>query len=192
MYEKPFTVFCNFENGVLAPAGEVIVRNLSDMQGFYQDEDAFNELLTENPKIYEYYNVLVPKEPGHLQHCTSILLPGRVGKEYFMSKGHFHEILDTAEIYITYRGKGILLVQTLEGHCESLRMYPGSMSYIPPYWAHRTVNIGDEPLIFFGVYRGDAGHNYSIIEESGFAEIVVEQGGGPAVIDNVKYKKQPG
>ncbi len=190
MYWKPFNINCDFDSGVLTPPGNLVVRHLSDMKGFYQDAEAFTTLLGQNPKIYEYYNVIIPEEPGHLQHCTSILMPGRVGDEYFMSKGHFHKKTDTAEIYVTYRGNGILLLQTPEGHCEYLHMYPGSMSYIPPYWAHRTVNTGSNPLVFFGVYRGDAGHDYGIIEENGFAKIVVEINGIPTVVDNPKYKQK--
>jgi glucose-6-phosphate isomerase len=42
------------------------------------------------------------------------------------------------------------------------------MVYVPPYWAHRSINSGNEPLISFCVYPGDAGHNYGDIKEEGF------------------------
>jgi glucose-6-phosphate isomerase len=37
------------------------------------------------------------------------------------------------------------------------------MVYVPPHWAHRSINTGNEPLISFCVYPGDAGHNYGDI-----------------------------
>jgi glucose-6-phosphate isomerase len=185
----PFNTKCNFQTGILTPPGHLIVRYLSDMRDMFNDQVAFEALLNENPKVYEFYNVMVPEEDGHLQHCTSIIYPGKVGDEYFMSKGHYHAVPGTAEIYICFSGKGMLLMQTEDGKFAVLDMYPGSISYIPPFWAHRTVNVGTEPLIFFGVYRGDAGHNYSTLEEKGFYKLVVERKGKPIIIDNPRYAR---
>lgn len=180
----PFSVECDFKTGVLSPPGDLIVRHLADMAGFYHDHDAYKNLLPQNPKVYEYYNVIIPEEGGHLQHCTSIVYPGKIGSEYYMTKGHYHEISGTAEIYICFKGHGMLVMQNQDKDFKTLKMYPGSISYIPPFWAHRTVNVGKEPLIFFGVYRGDAGHAYGEIAEKGFQKIVMEENGVPVVIDN--------
>jgi glucose-6-phosphate isomerase len=183
----PFNTICDFNTGVLNPPGNLISRYLSDMRGVFYDRDAYEAMLEENPKIYEFYNVIIPEEDGHLQHCTSIVYPGKVGNEYFMTKGHYHAIPGTAEIYICFRGQGKLVMQTVEGDFKVLDMYPGSISYIPPFWAHRTINVGSEPLVFFGVYRGDAGHNYGTIEEKGFYKLVIEKNNIPALIDNPHY-----
>ena len=42
------------------------------------------------------------------------------------------------------------------------------MVYVPPYWAHRSINTGDEPLISLCIYSGDAGHDYGDIKSDGF------------------------
>ncbi|MGI9950850.1 glucose-6-phosphate isomerase [Moorellaceae bacterium AZ2] len=189
---KPFNTICDLKTGVLSPPGNHIVRYLADMKEMFHDREAVETMLKENPKVYEFYNVVIPEEDGHLQHCTSIIYPGKVGKEYFMTKGHFHAVAGTAEIYVCLAGKGLLLMQTEDGQAEVLEMYPGSISYIPPYWAHRTVNTGDEPLVFFGVYRGDAGHNYGTIEKQGFSKLVFEEEGRPRVIDNPRYNSRGG
>jgi len=104
-----------------------------------------------------------------------------------MTKGHFHKIKDTAEVYLTLKGRGKLVMQTPDQESKVLDMRKGSISYIPPYWAHRTVNTGDEPLIFFGVYRGDAGHNYGIIEQKGMSIIVIEEEGKPVIKSSPAY-----
>ncbi|MBA7557595.1 Glucose-6-phosphate isomerase [subsurface metagenome] len=104
-----------------------------------------------------------------------------------MTKGHFHKKKDTAEIYLTLKGRGKLVMQTPEQKSRILDMEEGSVSYIPPCWAHKTVNIGNEPLIFFGVYRGDAGHNYGTIEKKGMAVIIVEEEGKPVIKNNPAY-----
>ena len=186
-YFEPFNSYIDLEKMGLNPKGDLIIRKLSDIIGVFQDKEAVKEALKEDPLIYKFYNVQIPEENGHLQHCISIVYSGRIGNEYYMTKGHFHKIKDTAEIYLTLKGRGKLVMQTPDQESKVLEMKEGSISYIPPYWAHRTVNIGDEPLIFFGVYRGDAGHNYGIIEEKGMAVIIVEEGGKTATKNNPAY-----
>lgn len=186
-YFKPFNSYIDLEKMQLKPAGEVIVRKLSDMADMFYDQKAVKELLKEDPVIYKFYNVEIPEDEGHLQHCISIVFPGKIGKEFYMTKGHFHEIKDTAEIYLTIKGEGKLVMQTPDNDSMVIEMKEGSISYIPPFWAHRTVNTGDEPLVFFGVYRGDAGHNYGIIEEKGMAKLVLEKNGEVILEDNPDY-----
>jgi len=36
---------------------------------------------------------------GELLFGVSIVHPGKVGNEFYMTKGHFHTVLETAEIY---------------------------------------------------------------------------------------------
>lgn len=126
--------------------------------------------------------------PGVLQFGTTILYPGKVGEEYFMTKGHFHTILDTSEIYYGLSGHGMMLMETPEGQVDWKEIGPGEALYVPGRWAHRSINTGTEPLVMFFVYRGDAGHDYGTIEEKGYRKLVVERDGRPAVIDNPKWK----
>lgn len=187
-YFEPFNSYIELEKMKLNPEGELIIRRLSDVVDIFQDKKVAKEIaLKENPIIYKVYNVQIPEEHGHLQHCISIIFPGKIGNEYYMTKGHFHKIKDTAEVYLTLKGRGKLVMQTPDQKSKVLEMKEGSISYIPPYWAHRTVNIGDEPLIFFGVYRGDAGHNYGIIEQKGMSIIVIKEEGKLVIKSNPSY-----
>ena len=189
-YFEAFNSYIELEKMKLDPEGELIIRRLSDVVDIFQDKKAAKEIaLKENPIIYKVYNVQIPEENGHLQHCISIVFPGRIGNEYYMTKGHFHKIKGTSEIYLTLKGKGKLVMQTPDQKSKVLEMKEGSISYIPPYWAHRTVNIGDEPLIFFGVYRGDAGHDYGIIEKKGMAKLIIEKNKNVVVVNNSNYLK---
>ncbi|GIQ62084.1 glucose-6-phosphate isomerase [Paenibacillus cisolokensis] len=191
MTEKfmPFVTELDFATGKLNPEGHVITRNLSHMKDMYYDQEAVRQLLGQNPLIYVVYNVVVPETAAHIQHCVTILYPGKVGNEYFMTKGHYHEVLDRAEIYFCLKGKGQLLMQTQDGAFASIDMVPGSVAYVAPEWAHRTVNTGDEPFVFFAAYPGDAGHNYGDIETEGFAKLSVEQNGEAVLVDNPRYGK---
>jgi glucose-6-phosphate isomerase len=87
-----------------------------------------------------------------------------------MTKGHYHTIAETAEIYLCLAGEGFMLMKTADGKCNAQAMSRGKMVYVPPYWAHRSVNTGSEPLVSFCVYPGDAGHNYGDIELEGFSK----------------------
>ena len=102
-------------------------------------------------------------------YCLSTLQPGLVGEEFFMTKGHYHSVPNTAEVYLCLRGEGYLVMKTTDGQFAAERMMRGRMVYVPPFWAHRSVNTGRrEPLVSFCVYPADAGHNYGDIAQQGF------------------------
>ena len=122
----------------------------------------------------------------------SILQPGKVGSEYYFTKGHFHHITDTAEMYLCFRGHGYLLLENKEGDSCMLEMLPGRVGYVPKGYAHRSVNVSDaEPFITFFTYRADAGHDYATIETKGFRKLLIEKDGMPVLIDNPKWMQQP-
>ena len=186
---KPFATTLSFTERMITPCGQKIQRRLSHMRGMYQDTTETGAILErDDPLIYEVYAGDVPEKKGQLPHCLTVLYPGQVGDEYYMTKGHFHVAMDTAEIYLGLEGEGYLLMQTKEGDSQALEMERGTIAYIPPYWAHRTVNSGKGPLVFFAVWPGHAGHDYGTIEESGFLKLVVERDGQPVLISNPRYR----
>jgi glucose-6-phosphate isomerase len=71
---------------------------------------------------------------------------------------------------------------TGDGGCSTIEIEPGTIAYVPPNHAHRTVNTGSEELVFLGVYPADAGHDYESIEQSGFSARVVERDGFPTLV----------
>jgi len=186
---KPYNVVIDFETGDLIP-GERIIRKVSDIKNMFYNVEAAEEMIQQgDPLVYEVIYAKVPETKGHLGHCTTIIYPGKVGKEYFLTKGHYHKKLGTAEIYFCLRGQGRLIMESTNGECDILDMFPGSASYIPPFWSHRTMNVGKEPLIFYCIFPADAGHDYATIEEQGYPKLVVEEYGEVVVIDNPKRKK---
>lgn len=186
---KPIATQLNFDSKMIEPYDNKVVRRLSDMVGMYADKESAEKMLKiKDVLLYEVYEVKVPEEAGQLQYCISITYPGKVGEEYFMTKGHFHTREDTAEIYFCLQGEGYMLMETKEGQVSAIPMLRGTIVYVPPYWAHRSVNTGTEKLISFCVYPGDAGHDYGTIEKKGFRKIIVERNGKPELIDNPQYK----
>lgn len=166
---EPFAVNFDLAAGIMENPTSHLVRRTSDMRGYYADAVALDTLIADgDPLHYEVFEVPVPAEYGHLMYCISKLQPGLVGDEYFMTKGHYHTALNTGEIYLALRGTGLMMMKTPDGKCRHEVFAPGRMVYVPPYWGHRSINTGDEPLISFCVYPGDAGHNYGDIEDEGF------------------------
>lgn len=188
---EPFRKVLNMEAGILEPAGRVTQRHISGMRHMYADTDAVNQILEEEGDrlIYEVHTVDLPEEEGLVLYGTTIIHPGRVGEEFHMTKGHFHAKRGRGEVYLGLAGEGYLVLQTRNGVVRGLPMQPGTVGYVPPMWAHRTVNIGDEPFIFFAAWPGDAGHDYGTIERMGFAKLLVDRDGKAIFIDNPKSNK---
>jgi glucose-6-phosphate isomerase len=187
----PFTFNIDLANATLERYDNHIERRLSAMQGQYQDQSAFEALVQSgDPLLYEVYETRRPEVTGELLNGLSVIHPGNVGDESFMTKGHFHAVLETAEVYFTLQGEGMMVMETPEGDWAVETMRPGSVLYVPPRWAHRSVNTSaEEDLVFFFVYPGHSGHDYGSIERSGFRKLVVEQNGKAQVVDNPRWKK---
>ena len=189
---KPFVLDFDLASG-FCKSGKVkpIQRRVSNMASQFADEAAAKALVEGgDPLLYEFYGLDLPEDDsGVLQFGTTILYPGKVGQEYYMTKGHFHTILDTSEIYYTLSGQGMMLMETPEGEVECKELKAGDALYVPGRWAHRSIKTGSEPLVLSLFYRADAGHDYGTIEEKGYRKLVLEQDGKPVLVDNPKWKQ---
>ena len=187
----PFTVTMNLANGQLEPdLGSFerrlvdMKRRLVDMTGMYSSDVEDRDRL-----IYTVHLMQVPEENSEIQCSTTILEPGTVGDEFHMTKGHFHKVRDRSEVYVGLSGTGMLVMATEDGRHAVEPMEPGTVNYVPGGWAHRSVNVGAEPLVFFAAYVGDAGHDYATIEEEGFPVVVLKGNDGPRVVPNSRYRR---
>jgi glucose-6-phosphate isomerase len=185
----PFSVEWDPHDGIMDDPDNHVERDLSKVRSMFLDQKAAETYLKEkgDVTVYEVYEKLIPQRDGEIQFCSSITHPGRIGEEYFMTKGHFHARRDTAEIYYCLRGRGYMMMELESGEYVMEEMRPGRTVYVPAYYAHRSINVGNEPLISLAVYPGDAGHDYGSIETSGFKHLLVERKGKPEVIENPRY-----
>lgn len=189
-HTQPFRFELPRTGGIPSEYDNYLSRKLSSMKGMYRDNTAYEAMSGDDPLLYEVYEIRRPENSGELLHGVTVLHPGKVGDEYFMTKGHFHEVLETGEVYYCLQGEGRIVMETPEGEWSVQQFNAGDVVYVLPRWAHRTVNVSaDEPLIFFFIYPGHAGHNYGTIEQQGFRKLVVEQDGTPTVVDNPRWSK---
>ena len=118
------------------------------------------------------------------------LRPGQVGHEYFVTRGHIHAIANRPEIYYGESGHGLMLLESPEGEVRIVEVTPRAVCYVPPFWIHRSVNVGPGDLVMTFAYPADAGQDYDIIARSGGMKLrVVDDGnGGWTAVDNLRYR----
>ncbi len=185
--------------GFEMPAGECqtdpydshIERRLSSLSGQFFNQGEYENLLRNgDPVVYEVRSMERPEQEGELSFGLSIVHPGRVGDEYYMTKGHFHQVRETAEIYHCLRGIGALLMESGDGDWALEEFRPGRVVYVVPGWAHRSINLSEqEDLVTFFVYPSHAGHDYATIESRGFRKLVLHEAGGHKLADNPRWSR---
>jgi glucose-6-phosphate isomerase len=185
---QPKRISLDDGEGILSPSTSS-KRSLKDLEAFFADTEATESILKsgQDPIIYEVYECLHPQETGHVNYGTTILYPGKIGKEFYMTKGHFHLKEASSEVYLGLKGEGLILLQSRTGNSEYSRMTRGDLIYVPPGWAHRVVNPGRQKLAFFFAYQADAGHDYESIRKRGFPKLVVEERGRVEVVNNPRF-----
>lgn len=159
-------------------------RHLSDLAGIFLDEVAYRAACAEgNPLIYSVEVIERRTGDGDLHYGIGVISPGRIGQEYFMTKGHLHAWREAAELYVGLSGNGVILLEDeATGESCMVRLVPGCTVYVPGRTGHRTANVGDAPLSYLGVYPARAGHDHGVYESRNFRCAVVEEAGAPRVI----------
>lgn len=163
------------------------VRTLGDIISIFEDRTAVSE--ADLAQIaYSVSSALPVKEgtAGGLFFGITRIMPGKVGDEYFMTKGHFHRNSDTAEFYWCVEGEGVLILMDMNRNVWAEKMFPGSLHYIPGNVAHRVANVGVTPLVFDACWPSDAGHNYEEIAMNGFAMRLKEVKERPVLVRGEK------
>lgn len=120
---------------------------------------------------------------GGLFFGVSTVMAGKVGREYFMTKGHFHAQSDRGEYYWGVQGQGYLILMNRQRQTRAEQVFPGSLHYIPGDTAHRLANVGEEALIVGACWPADAGYDYHEITKNGFSARLLDLEGSPRLID---------
>jgi glucose-6-phosphate isomerase len=191
MLDFPFTYTLPIPGGIPSHFDNHIRRTLSSLRGQFLDQAVYEQQLAEEDRlIYEVYEIARPQVAGELLMGVSIVHPGKVGREFHMTKGHFHTVLATAEIYYCLGGEGFMVMETPKGDARVESLAAGQVLYVPPCWAHRSVCTSRQAdLVMFFAYPGNAGHDYGTIEQQGFRKLVLDGERGIEIVDNPRWKK---
>ncbi|WP_348789940.1 glucose-6-phosphate isomerase family protein [Leifsonia sp. NPDC080035] len=175
---RPFSITLDRSSVTLSPLGPTLVRRLSDLEHLFADEDAWRAGVDGgDPVVYTVASTPVPEAPQELPQSITTIQPGDVSGEFYFTKGHQHPVAE-GEIYLGLEGEGGLLM--FDGtDVVFLEMGVDRIGYIPPGWAHRSVNVGSDPYSFLAVYPGGAGHDYGWVLEHGFGSRVYAGAAAP-------------
>lgn len=159
-------------------------RRLSELAGIFQNEETYRAARAKgDPLVYSVEAIEPGTGDGDLHYGIGVIYPGRIGREYFMTKGHLHKWREAAELYIGLSGKGVMLLEDeTSGESRMLPLEPGCAVYVPGHTGHRTANVGDTPLSYIGVYPARAGHDYGAYASRNFHCVIVDDGGSPRMI----------
>ena len=166
-------------DGDLGGATRRYEKTIGDMAGVYRDEDAWRAAvgrLGADTVVYSVNEQKYQDGPGALIVGTSTVLPGQVGDEFALTRGHLHAQADRAELYHCLSGTGVMLLETVDGRTEAVELTAGRAVNVPGHWAHRSVNVGDEPFVTVFCYSADAGQDYGIIQDAGGMKSLVVAG----------------
>ena len=124
------------------------VRKYDDMK------ERFKSGIKGNPLIYTVYI----KDFKSFETGLTVIESGKIGKEYFMTKGHRHKN-PVEEIYVLIKGNGKLLIKE-KNNVRKINMKKGKIYLIPGRSGHRLINTGKNHLEVFTIYSKNAGHDY--------------------------------
>ena len=181
--------------GILAGATNRYVKHFGDLAGLYEDDAAFAAVLAarQSEIAYEVTDYKPSANAGDMIIGVTRMEPGKVGREYFMTRGHIHARPNRPEMYYGEAGHGVMLLESPAGDIRTVELRARSMCYVPPYWIHRSVNVGSEVLVMTFAYPADSGQDYGIIDQAGGmrSRIVDDGRGGWMAVDNLSYRPRP-
>jgi glucose-6-phosphate isomerase len=179
----------DWTKGLLLSEAEVLesVKTLGQLQGIFANEEA-RAAMDPNTVVYrvQAWCPVPDGTEGGLFWGSTVVEPGQVDSEYFMTHGHFHRKRDRTEYYGTIEGEGALILMDEDRNTRMEPMCPGSLHFIPPRTAHRVANISKTPLRFVACWPSDAGHDYERIRNSGFSARLMNINRGAVLVRTEK------
>src|SRR6476660_7725182 len=116
----PCSVAFEADTAAIPQASAHYQKRLSDLRGLFLDAEALELRIREgDPICYENYAFNQNQDEGDIFFGTTILYPGKVGSEYYLTRGHYHGKRDHAETYQALSGSGLVLFEQEDGTTSS-------------------------------------------------------------------------
>ena len=196
MLREPVSSVVNVSAGSLGGKTGRYEKRLSDLAGLYEHAAAYADAVArlDDPLVYAVEDFRPGDHAGDLIYGVTRMIPGRIGDEFFLTRGHIHARADRPEIYYGQQGKGLMQLESPAGETRIVEIGPQTICYVPPFWIHRSINISDEDLVMVFAYPSDSGQDYGIIETAmGMRHRVKADGaGGWRLAENPAYRPRDG
>jgi glucose-6-phosphate isomerase len=192
MLREPVQSVIDVSTGAMSGNTGRYEKRLKDLDGMYEDQASFDALLKESGDrvVYAVEDFKPGNHAGDLIYGVTRMSPGRIGHEFFLTRGHIHAKADRPEIYYGQQGRGLMQLESPEGETRIIEVGPQTICYVPPFWIHRSINVGDEDLVMVFAYPADSGQDYGIIETSGGMRhrVMLGRDGGWELTENNSYR----
>lgn len=142
---------------------------VGDLRDYWHDPAAADALSSTPLYETETYFSKPDGTEGAILWGSTRLFAGNVGGEHFMTRGHWHLKPTHGELIVVVSGTGLVVLMDQDRVTTTVELSPGATYHIDGTLAHRTVNTGDEPLIFWCAWAADCGHEYESILREGFS-----------------------
>jgi glucose-6-phosphate isomerase, archaeal len=189
---EPGICVVDVAKGELRGATNRYTKTFADLAGLYEDEEAYAALASTmaNSVVYEVTDYKPSRDAGDMIVGVTKMLPGKVGREFFLTRGHIHANANRPELYYGESGRGLMLMESPAGEIRIVEIAPKTICYVPPYWIHRSVNTGSDMLVMTFAYPADSGQDYDIIAKAGGmrSRIIDDGAGGWKAVDNGSYR----
>ena len=163
-------ILTDFATGSLGGEAVRSVRTVGDLRDYWQDPSAADLITLQTLYETETYFAKPDGTEGAILWGSTRLFPGNVGNEYFMTRGHWHLKPTHGELILVVSGTGLCVLMDRDGATTTVELKPGTTYHIDGTLAHRTVNTGGTPLIFWCAWAADCGHEYESILRDGFSK----------------------
>jgi glucose-6-phosphate isomerase len=172
-WPEPRSFDVDLQTGLMTGTDSRYQKFLRDLDGLYADSAAFEALSAArgDEVVYEVTDHRPNSNPGDLITGVTRMSPGKVGTEFFMTRGHIHAAIDRPELYFGLKGVGVMVMESPTGDT-------------------RVVEIGQEDFVMLFCYPADSGQDYAIIEQSNGMKLrIVDDGAGSwRSVPNPDYK----
>ena len=125
---EPQIVSVDVAAGRLAGANGRYAKTLSQLSGLYEDASSYEAALQaygETP-VYEVMDLHPSSAAGDLIFGVTRMVPGKIGREYFLTRGHIHAKANRPEIYYGESGNGSNHRRARRGRFQSARAMPAT------------------------------------------------------------------
>lgn len=167
-----------------------------------------NSLLNYNSKgpdiLYSISMDVGNKKEENILKNSNLLLgvciysKGLVGEEPVRSQGHVHSVsktsnYSTGELYEIWYGKAMVVMQEFTnknpGRVFAVEASEGEVVFVPPGWAHYTINVNPKDYMVFGAWCiRDYGFDYNELrEKAGLSVYPIFNDGKIEFIKNSNY-----